>query len=1115
MASTYSPNLAIELIATGEQAGTWSVTTNTNLGTLIEQSISGYVTQAITDGSGANTTITIPDGATGVARNMTIEMTGALTFSTTSLIVPANKKLYFIFNNTSGGFAVTVKVSGQTGILVPNGKKVVLTSNGTDIVEAANQVVGAFGVGGTLSVSGTSTMAAINASGDVTVHSATSGNQLLTIGSSSVAGDTAAAITVFPSNVRRAWRVGFAYDVTDSFTITPSTANAGSTFTSPAFQILGSTGAVTIPGTLGVGAVGLGGSTPQAGVGLYSAVAYLTGNNQYGILWDSTLSGTSSSQVFAGTVQAAAATTITNGYGLSIGSATLGAGAAITTNYGIKIENQTVGGTNYAIYTGTGAVRLGDTLSVSGTSTMAAINASGSVTLSGTSFFRSPTTSNTPGTFNFYLAASGIREGTAGDFNIDTYSGGWGARLTVSQAGAVTIPGTATIQTLTVGLGAGAVASNTAVGQETLFSNTTGSFSVAVGRYALYANTTGINNGAFGRQSLSSNTTGSENTAVGSLALYANTTASSNTAVGYQAGYTNTTGTPIQAFGKWALYGNTTGTYNDAFGFNALGTNTTGGSNVGLGSYALYSNTTASNNTAVGYQALYANTTGSANVAVGNNALDASTTASYNSAFGAGAMGNTTTGSENSSFGFWSLLDNSTGNYNTAFGSEALRFNTTASNNTAVGYQAGYSNTTGSNNTSIGYTAGKAITTGNYNVAVGRLSMDGSVGVTGDENTALGNGTLRVITSGANNTATGSGALGSLTTASNNTAVGYQAAYTNTTGASNSVLGLQALYSNTTGSNNTAIGTAALNVNTTASNNTAVGYQALYANTIATANTAVGYQAGYSNTTAAGNTFTGYLTGRGTTTGGDNAAFGTNAFFTNTTGTNNTALGTNALYYNTTSNDNVGVGYQAGFAITTGGENTLLGTLAGASITTGTYNKCIGYRAAQYTTNLVTGNYNTYIGDYTAASSTSVEYEQVFGYAAAGKGTQTAFIGSTSGVYQGNNTTTWSTTSDLRIKKNIVDNNVGLEKIVAIQVRNFEYRLPEEIDAELKPSDAIKKEGIQLGVIAQELQQVLPECVKTESTGVMSVDADNLTWYLVNAIKELAADFQSYKNSHP
>lgn len=135
MASTYSTNLAIELIGVGEQDNTWGVTTNTNLGTLIEQAVSGYVTQAITNG--ADTTITIPNGATGVARNMFIECTGALT-AARNLIVPANKKLYFIYNNTTGGFAVTVKVSGQTGVSVPNGAKVLLVSNGTDVVVATN-----------------------------------------------------------------------------------------------------------------------------------------------------------------------------------------------------------------------------------------------------------------------------------------------------------------------------------------------------------------------------------------------------------------------------------------------------------------------------------------------------------------------------------------------------------------------------------------------------------------------------------------------------------------------------------------------------------------------------------------------------------------------------------------------------------------------------------------------------------------------------------------------------------------------------------------------------------------------------------------------------------------
>ena len=136
MASTYSSNLGIELIGTGDQSGTWGSTTNTNLGTLIEQAISGYVTQAVT--TGMDTTITIPNGSSGVARNMYIELTGSGGAST-NLIVPANKKLYFIFNNTSSG-QVTVKVSGQTGISVPNGKKMILVSNGTDIVTAENYV---------------------------------------------------------------------------------------------------------------------------------------------------------------------------------------------------------------------------------------------------------------------------------------------------------------------------------------------------------------------------------------------------------------------------------------------------------------------------------------------------------------------------------------------------------------------------------------------------------------------------------------------------------------------------------------------------------------------------------------------------------------------------------------------------------------------------------------------------------------------------------------------------------------------------------------------------------------------------------------------------------------
>ena len=138
MSSTYSDNLKIELIGSGDQAGNWGSTTNTNLGTLIEQAISGYVTQAVA--TGTDTTITIPNGATGVARNMFLELTGTGGAST-NLIVPANKKLYFIYNNSTG--AVTVKVSGQTGVSVPAAAKIALVCNGTDIVTATNYMAGA------------------------------------------------------------------------------------------------------------------------------------------------------------------------------------------------------------------------------------------------------------------------------------------------------------------------------------------------------------------------------------------------------------------------------------------------------------------------------------------------------------------------------------------------------------------------------------------------------------------------------------------------------------------------------------------------------------------------------------------------------------------------------------------------------------------------------------------------------------------------------------------------------------------------------------------------------------------------------------------------------------
>jgi hypothetical protein len=135
MTSTYSPNLKIELIGTGDQSGAWGDTTNNNLGTLLEQSIAGYVTQAVTDG--ADTVLTIDNGTSSNGRYYIIELTGTLT-AARNVLVPAVNKPYIFFNNTSGGYSVTVKVSGQTGVTIVSGKKAVVYVNSTDVIEVVN-----------------------------------------------------------------------------------------------------------------------------------------------------------------------------------------------------------------------------------------------------------------------------------------------------------------------------------------------------------------------------------------------------------------------------------------------------------------------------------------------------------------------------------------------------------------------------------------------------------------------------------------------------------------------------------------------------------------------------------------------------------------------------------------------------------------------------------------------------------------------------------------------------------------------------------------------------------------------------------------------------------------
>jgi hypothetical protein len=301
------------------------------------------------------------------------------------------------------------------------------------------------------------------------------------------------------------------------------------------------------------------------------------------------------------------------------------------------------------------------------------------------------------------------------------------------------------------------------------------------------------------------------------------------------------------------------------------------------------------------------------------------------------------------------------------------------------------------------------------------------------------------------------------------------------------------------------------------STNTAVGAAALNNGSLSGGeNVGLGYNSAQGLTTGVRNTILGSQSGQNLTTGSDNILIGYRTVYNATsTGSNNVAVGSQSLYSNTTASENTAVGYQAGYNFTTSNQNTVIGYAAGKGGATGqTSIVCVGAYAGAYQ-RTATGSGVILIGAQADVASSANTFEIVIGYNTQGKGTSTGFINPNSGgVYQGNNSSSWSTTSDQRLKKNIVDNTDGLSKISSIRVRNFEYRLPEEV-TELDSSCAVANTGVQLGVIAQELQQVLPECVKTESTGVMSVDTDNLTWYMINAIKELKAEFDAYKLTHP
>ena len=543
-------------------------------------------------------------------------------------------------------------------------------------------------------------------------------------------------------------------------------------------------------------------------------------------------------------------------------------------------------------------------------------------------------------------------------------------------------------------------------------------------------------------------------TAVGYQSLANTTTALNQTAVGYQALNASTSGNANQAFGYKALLLTTTGVNNLGLGHSALYTNTTGGYNVAVGRESLYSNTTASYNTAIGYQSAYLNTTGAGISAFGSQALYSNTTGTNNSAFGGvanGAASNAalyanTTGSGNSAFGGSALQQNTTGGSNVAVGFQSLGANTTASNNTAVGYQALYSNVTGTQNTAVGVTA---------------LYSN-----TGDYNSAFGRGALYQNTSGTGNVASAQDALRNNTTGSYNSAFGYLSLYNNSTASNNTAVGYQAGYSNTTGTSVTAI-----------------GYKAAYAST-ADYTTAIGYQAGTAITSGAYNCLVGGNAGLAITTGLLNTFIGgVNCGSLVTTGSRNTIIGG----YN---------GNQGGLDIRTASNYIVLSDGDGnpRGIFDGSGNFLVGTTAFVYSASeRIAINATGTVAGIGIQTNTALG----IGINIQGGGSGSKFMSySTGGIEKGSITyngslTLYNTTSDYRLKENIVDAPESSADIDAIKVRSFNFI-----------SD---KSLVKYGFIAQELVNVAPEAVYQPENPdeMMGVDYSKLVPMMLKEIQSL------------
>jgi hypothetical protein len=136
MPSSYTPSLRLVLPVDGELDGTWGSTVNNGLTSLVDAAIAGTATVSMPN---ANYTLTAANEAADEARQMFIRLTGTLS-AQRDVVCPAVSKLYFVSNETAGGFGINFKTAAGTGVVVPNGARMMLYCNGTNVVQSVTHL---------------------------------------------------------------------------------------------------------------------------------------------------------------------------------------------------------------------------------------------------------------------------------------------------------------------------------------------------------------------------------------------------------------------------------------------------------------------------------------------------------------------------------------------------------------------------------------------------------------------------------------------------------------------------------------------------------------------------------------------------------------------------------------------------------------------------------------------------------------------------------------------------------------------------------------------------------------------------------------------------------------